>query len=366
MKDAIESLINNADFERAFRYIQPNVDWNKFSETMRSYKTKEDFKSKLAYQIVMMVANKTTFSLTVSGRSRLPKDKKPCTFISNHRDIALDASFLNVMLYDVGYGMTQVAIGDNLLIRSWIETLVRLNNSFLVKRNLPVRQKLEASAELSAYIRHTILETKESIWIAQREGRAKDSDDRTQGSVLKMLSMSGDKDIVSNLMELNIFPVAISYEFDPCDYLKAKEFQQKRDDPDFVKSQRDDLLSMETGILNNKGRVHFTLTEPINDALAKLDRTLEKNDLLGEIAMIIDKEIYKHYRFYPCNYVAFDMLYNTNRFIGNYGAKDKTQFEEYLKGQLEKIVLENKDEAFLRTKILEMYSNPLKNHIENS
>ena len=333
---------------------------------MRSYKTKEDFKSKLAYQIVMMVANKTTFSLTVSGRSRLPKDKKPCTFISNHRDIALDASFLNVMLYDVGYGMTQVAIGDNLLIRSWIETLVRLNNSFLVKRNLPVRQKLEASAELSAYIRHTILETKESIWIAQREGRAKDSDDRTQGSVLKMLSMSGDKDIVSNLMELNIFPVAISYEFDPCDYLKAKEFQQKRDDPDFVKSQRDDLLSMETGILNNKGRVHFTLTEPINDALAKLDRTLEKNDLLGEIAMIIDKEIYKHYRFYPCNYVAFDMLYNTNRFIGNYGAKDKTQFEEYLKGQLEKIVLENKDEAFLRTKILEMYSNPLKNHIENS
>ncbi len=366
VKDAIESLINNADFERAFRYIQPNVDWNKFSETMRSYKTKEDFKSKLAYQIVMMVANKTTFSLTVSGRSRLPKDKKPCTFISNHRDIALDASFLNVMLYDVGYGMTQVAIGDNLLIRSWIETLVRLNNSFLVKRNLPVRQKLEASAELSAYIRHTILETKESIWIAQREGRAKDSDDRTQGSVLKMLSMSGDKDIVSNLMELNIFPVAISYEFDPCDYLKAKEFQQKRDDPDFVKSQRDDLLSMETGILNNKGRVHFTLTEPINDALAKLDRTLEKNDLLGEIAMIIDKEIYKHYRFYPCNYVAFDMLYNTNRFIGNYGAKDKTQFEEYLKGQLEKIVLENKDEAFLRTKILEMYSNPLKNHIENS
>jgi hypothetical protein len=366
VKDAIESLINNADFERAFRYIQPNVDWNKFSETMRSYKTKEDFKSKLAYQIVMMVANKTTFSLTVSGRSRLPKDKKPCTFISNHRDIVLDASFLNVMLYDVGYGMTQVAIGGNLLIRPWIETLVRLNNSFLVKRNLPVRQKLEASAELSAYIRHTILETKESIWIAQREGRAKDSDDRTQASVLKMFNMSGDKDIVSNLMELNIFPVAISYEFDPCDYLKAKEFQQKRDDPDFVKSQRDDLLSMETGILNNKGRVHFTLTEPINDSLAKLDPTLEKNELLAEIAMIIDKEIYNHYRFYPCNYVAFDMLYNTNRFIGNYGAKDKTQFEEYLKGQLDKIVLENKDEAFLRTKILEMYSNPLKNHIENS
>ena len=365
VKDAIESLIANEDFERAFRYINPDVNWKEFSETMRSFKTKEDFKAKLAYEAVMMVANKTTFSLTISGRSRLPKDKKPSTFISNHRDIVLDASFLNVMLYDVGYGMTQVAIGNNLLIRPWIETLVRLNNSFIVKRNVPVRQMLEVSKVLSAYIRRTITETKESIWIAQREGRAKDSDDRTQGSILKMLNMSGDKDILSNLMELNIFPVAISYEFDPCDFLKAKEFQQKRDDPDFVKSQRDDLLSMETGILNNKGRVHFTLTSPINDQLAQLDPNMEKNELIAAIASIIDKEIYKHYRFYPCNYVAYDMLTGTRRFSEHYGLKDKKQFEDYLQGQLDKIVLPNKDEAFLRTKILEMYTNPLKNFFAN-
>lgn len=365
VKDAIESLIANEDFERAFRYINPDVNWKEFSETMRSFKTKEDFKAKLAYEAVMMVANKTTFSLTISGRNRLPKDKKPCTFISNHRDIVLDASFLNVMLYDVGYGMTQVAIGNNLLIRPWIETLVRLNNSFIVKRNVPVRQMLEVSKVLSAYIRRTITETKESIWIAQREGRAKDSDDRTQGSILKMLNMSGDKDILSNLMELNIFPVAISYEFDPCDFLKAKEFQQKRDDPDFVKSQRDDLLSMETGILNNKGRVHFTLTSPINDQLAQLDPNMEKNELIAAIASIIDKEIYKHYRFYPCNYVAYDMLTGTRRFSEHYGLKDKKQFEDYLQGQLDKIVLPNKDEAFLRTKILEMYTNPLKNFFAN-
>ena len=365
VKDAIESLIANEDFERAFRYINPDVNWKEFSETMRSFKTKEDFKAKLAYEAVMMVANKTTFSLTISGRSRLPKDKKTCTFIYNNRYIVLDASFLNVMLYDVGYGMTQVAIGNNLLIRPWIETLVRLNNSFIVKRNVPVRQMLEVSKVLSAYIRRTITETKESIWIAQREGRAKDSDDRTQGSILKMLNMSGDKDILSNLMELNIFPVAISYEFDPCDFLKAKEFQQKRDDPDFVKSQRDDLLSMETGILNNKGRVHFTLTSPINDQLAQLDPNMEKNELIAAIASIIDKEIYKHYRFYPCNYVAYDMLTGTRRFSEHYGLKDKKQFEDYLQGQLDKIVLPNKDEAFLRTKIFEMYTNPLKNFFAN-
>lgn len=365
VKDAIETLVANTDFERAFRYINPDVDWAAFSEIMRSFKTKEDFKSKLAYEAVMMVAKKTTFSLTISGRSRLPEDKKPCTFISNHRDIILDAAFLNVMLYDVGYGMTQVAIGDNLLIRPWIKTLVRMNNSFIVKRNIAVRQMLEASRTLSAYIHHTIKETKESIWIAQREGRAKDSDDRTQGSVLKMLNMSGDNDILTNLMELNIFPVSISYEFDPCDYLKAQEFQQKRDNPDFVKSQRDDLLSMETGILHSKGRVHFTLTSSINDQLAGLDKEMEKNEIVAAVASIIDKEIYKHYRFYPCNYVAYDMLTGTKRFSEGYGLKDKKQFEEYLQGQLDKIVIPNKDEAFLRTKILEMYTNPLKNHLAN-
>ena len=364
VKDAIEKLVANEDFERALRYIKPNLNWEEFSVAMRACKTKEEFKSTLAYDAVMTVAKNTTFSLTISGRSRLPKDKAACTFISNHRDIVLDASFLNVMLYDVGYGMTQVAIGDNLLIRPWIETLVRLNNSFIVKRGVSVRQMLEVSKTLSAYIHHAIKNVNESVWIAQREGRAKDSDDRTQGSVLKMLSIGGDKDnLLLNLMDLNIVPVAISYECDPCDFLKAKEFQMKRDDPDYVKCQRDDLLSMETGILNNKGRVHFTITSPINDSLAKLDKDMEKNELVSAIASVIDREIYKNYRFYPCNYVAYDWLNGTRRFHEHYGPKDKKQFEEYIQGQLDKIVLPNKDEAFLRKKLLEMYSNPLKNYL---
>lgn len=364
VKDAIEKLVANEDFERALRYIKPNLNWEEFSVAMRACKTKEEFKSTLAYDAVMTVAKNTTFSLTISGRSRLPKDKAACTFISNHRDIVLDASFLNVMLYDVGYGMTQVAIGDNLLIRPWIETLVRLNNSFIVKRGVSVRQMLEVSKTLSSYIHHAIKDVKESVWIAQREGRAKDSDDRTQGSVLKMLSIGGDKDnLLLNLMDLNIVPVAISYEFDPCDFLKAKEFQMKRDDPDYVKCQRDDLLSMETGILNNKGRVHFTITSPINDSLAKLDKDMEKNELVSAIASVIDREIYKNYRFYPCNYVAYDWLNGTRRFHEHYGPKDKKHFEEYIQGQLDKIVLPNKDEAFLRKKLLEMYSNPLKNYL---
>lgn len=364
VKDAIEDLITNEDFQRALRYIKPELDWDVFSEVMRACKTKEEFKSLLAYDAVMTVARKTTFSLTVSGRTRLPEDHAPCTFISNHRDIVLDAAFLNVMLYDVGYGMTQIAIGDNLLIRSWIKTLVRLNNSFIVKRGVSVRQMLEVSGTLSAYIHHTIKETKESVWIAQREGRSKDSDDKTQASILKMLNMGGDEDILTNLMSLNIVPVAISYEYDPCDFLKAQEFQQKRDNPDFVKSQRDDLLSMETGILYDKGRVHFSMCTPINAKLRMLDPAMDKVELYAAVASIIDREIYKHYRFYPCNYVAFDLLYGTRRFETTYSPKDRNAFEDYLQGQLDKIVIPEKDEPYLRRKILEMYSNPLKNYLE--
>lgn len=361
---AIEELLASEEFRHALRYVKPDLDWDQLSAAMRACKTKEQFKSTLAYDAVMTVAKKTTFSLTISGRSRLPKGKPACTFISNHRDIVLDASFLNVMLYDVGYGMTQVAIGDNLLIRPWIKTFVRLNNSFIVKRGVSVRQMLEVSGTLSAYINHTIKDTKESIWIAQREGRAKDSNDRTQPSVLKMLCMSGGKDIIGNLKSLNIVPVAISYEFDPCDYLKAQEFQLKRDNPEYHKTQRDDLLNMETGILNNKGRVHFTISQLINDQLDQLDPNMDRNELFAAVASIIDKEIYRHYRFYPNNYVAYDLLSGTRRFSDHYGLKDKKAFEEHLQKQLDKIVIPNKDENFLRKKILEMYANPLKNFLE--
>ncbi len=360
---AIEELLASEEFRHALRYVKPDLDWDQLSAAMRACKTKEQFKSTLAYDAVMTVAKKTTFSLTISGRSRLPEGKPACTFISNHRDIVLDASFLNVMLYDVGYGMTQVAIGDNLLIRPWIKTFVRLNNSFIVKRGVSVRQMLEVSGTLSAYINHTIKDTKESIWIAQREGRAKDSNDRTQPSVLKMLCMAGGKDIIGNLKSLNIVPVAISYEFDPCDYLKAQEFQLKRDNPEYHKTQRDDLLNMETGILNNKGRVHFTISQLINDQLDQLDLNMDRNELFAAVASIIDKEIYRHYRFYPNNYVAYDLLSGTRRFSDHYGLKDKKAFEEYLQKQLDKIVIPNKDENFLRKKILEMYANPLKNFL---
>ena len=366
--DAIESLVTSAGLKHAVYYIMPDLDWDQYVASMRKCKTKEMFKEILAYNAVMEIAKQTTASLTISGRERIPANQ-PCTFISNHRDIVLDAAFLNTLLLDIGHGMTQIAIGDNLLIHPWIKTIVRLNNCFIVNREIASRQLLKSSLQLSAYIHHTIQDTQEHVWIAQREGRSKDSNDRTQSSVLKMLNLAGDpKNPLQNLMSLHIVPITISYEYDPCDYLKAKEFQQKRDNPEFVKSKRDDLFNMETGMLKFKGRVHFTIGSPINDRLALLqDQNLDKNTLITTIAGIIDREIFKNYSFYPCNYVAYDLLYQSSQFNNRYDAQEKMQFESYLQKQIEKIdSLEHKDEPFLRTKILEMYSNQLKNHLLHS
>ena len=365
--DAIESLSTSAGLKHALYYILPDLDWAHFVASIRMCDTKEKFKTILAYHAVMEIAKKSTSSLTISEQNRIP-EHQPCIFISNHRDIVLDAAFLNTLLLDIGFGMTRIAIGDNLLIHSWIKTLVRLNNCFIVKRDLSARQLLKSSWQLSAYIHHIIKDLKEPVWIAQREGRAKDSNDRTQNSVLKMLNLAGEhKNPLQNLMDLHIVPITISYEYDPCDYLKAKEFQQKRDKPDFVKSKRDDLLNMETGMLHNKGHVHFTIGWPINDRLALLQNTdLDKNALITAIAGVIDKEIYRNYRFYPCNYVAYDLLHANNRFSTNYSQNDKSQFERYLQKQIDKIDdLVNKDESFLRTKMLEMYSNQLQNHLNS-
>jgi 1-acyl-sn-glycerol-3-phosphate acyltransferase len=363
VSDTIEELIACEGLETALRYVIPALDWEALKAKLRLCKTKEQFKSSISYDLVRTVAQFTTRSLTISGGERISNG--PCMFISNHRDIILDAAFLNVLLYDIGHGMTRIAIGDNLLIYPWIRPVFRLNNSFFVKRSVSVRQRLEESKILSAYIHHTIEDTNESVWMAQREGRAKDANDTTQTGVLKMLDMAGDPDTLANIMSLNIVPIAITYEYDPCDYLKAQEFQLKRDNPDFVKSKRDDLLNMETGILKNKGRVHFTIANPINPALSALPHFPSKNELIAEIASVIDGEIYQHYRFFPCNYIAYDLLYNSSLFKTNYTDNELKDFEDYLQKQIDKIELPNKDETYLRSKMLEMYSNPLKNHLNN-
>ena len=278
------------------------------------------------------------------------------TFLSNHRDIVLDSAFLDVLLHKHHYPTTvEIGIGDNLLIYPWIKRLVRMNKAFTVRRGLTAHEMMRSSQLMSRYIHYAVTQKRENIWIAQREGRAKDSDDRTQDSVLKMLAMGGD------LRELNIVPLTISYEYDPCDYLKAQEMQQKRDNPAFKKSRQDDLDNMQTGIFGYKGRVSYHCGTPVNTWVDQLDNSLPKNEYFTALAYRMDREIHRGYQLYPCNYIAADLLEGKNSRTKHYTKADTERFEKYLTGQIAKITIPNKDVPYLRERILTMYANPLKN-----
>lgn len=305
---------------------------------------------------------KTTDGVSSVGIDNLKKEES-YLFISNHRDIVLDAALLNIMFFDNDRNTSEIAIGDNLLIYPWITDLVRLNKSFIVKRKVSIREMLATSKQLSEYIYDTINRRNQSIWLAQREGRSKDSDDRTQGSLLKMLTLYDRTEPLKALQALNIVPLALSYEYDPCDYLKAKEFQQKRDNPEHVKSQSDDIENMRTGITGYKGKVVFSFGNPINEKLEETTDNVEKSDVLSFVSKSIDTEIFRSYYFFPINWVAYDMMMGTINHSDKYSDSDVENFNSYLDRQIDKIDLPNKDYNFLRGKIIEMYGNTVKNQL---
>ena len=363
MKQAFEDLLSDRQFNVIMKGFAPWLPKSVRNGLLRlaftGVKTPLDFQKRFMKPIVNHIIRKHTDGCSFDD-ARLT-GAGPCesryTFVSNHRDIVLDSAFLDVKLVEADYPTTvEIGIGDNLLIYPWIKRLVRMNKAFTVRRGLSLRETLAASQLMSRYIHFAITQKKENIWIAQREGRAKDSNDRTQDAVLKMLAMGGD------LNELNIVPLTISYEYDPCDYLKAQEFQQKRDNPSFKKSRQDDLDNMKTGIFGYKGRVVYRTAAPINTWIDEL-KDLPKADYFKAVAERMDKEIHKGYELFPCNYIALDELNGNQASSAYYTAADKQRFEAYLSGQLAKIVIDNKDEAFLRERILTMYANPLRNRL---
>ena len=357
-----EELIADPAFQKAATDAIPNVPFELLAQKIRACKSKLDFQETFCYGILWKIAADHTDGLTLD-HTALPDKSKAYTYVSNHRDIILDSGFLSILLIDQGMDTVEIAIGDNLLVYPWIKKLVRVNKSFIVQRALTMRQMLESSARMSRYMHYTINEKKQSIWIAQREGRAKDSNDRTQDSVLKMLAMGGEGDLIDRLMEMNIAPLAISYESDPCDFLKAQEFQLKRDIEGYKKTTQDDLISMQTGLFGYKGKVHFQTAPCINDKLEQLDRSLPKQELFSGISACIDRRIHGNYRIYSGNYVAYDWLNNTSEFADHYTSEEKQRFVTYIEQQLGKIKIPNKDEDFLRGKLLLMYANPLVNYL---
>ena len=368
VKQAVESLLADRQFSHLLQGFVPWMPrWMRnglFRLAFVGVNTPLQFQLRFIKPVLKHVLRRCSTDHTFAYTGIAPGPER-YTFISNHRDIVLDSAILDLMLHEHRFPTTcEIAIGDNLLIYPWIKTLVKLNKAFTVKRGLSPRELLESSQRMSRYMHHVIQEKHENIWIAQREGRAKDSSDQTQESLLKMFAMAGEGSIVDRLKELHLVPLSISYEYDPCDYLKAREFQMKRDNPAFKKTKQDDLDNMKTGIFGQKGRIHYEAMPCINTWLDEVAE-LPKTEIFGEIARRIDRQIHAGYRLYPGNYVAADLLDGTSAFSNQYTAEERNAFEKYLQSRIDLIHIENKDEAFLRERILTMYANPVINKMKS-
>lgn len=364
-QEKMQQLVKEPGFLHAVNYAMPKEDVPALIEDLLKIRNKYDFQHKVMYPFLEMLAKTTTSGITLGG-IKYYNPSMNYTFITNHRDIVLDASFLNLAFLRRGMPTSEVAIGNNLLVFDWISDLVRLNKSFIVKRNTGLREGLASAKKLSAYIHHTIIEKQESIWIAQREGRAKDSSDHTQEALVKMLALSGEGSFMRKLEEINLMPVAISYEYDPNDYLKCREFLMRRRDPEFKKSQRDDLFSMETGLLQFKGKVHFQLTPRINGKLEQIGDFKDVNVAAKYVVSIIDQAIHRSYEIFPINYIAFDLLNRTSRFSRMYTPEQKAEIEEYFNRQLAKVELDDvteEEREYMMHMMLVMYANPLRNKL---
>lgn len=365
----MRQLVDEPGFEHAIRYIMPEVDYEQLKLQLLSVHNTTEFQHTIMFPVLERLAKATTGDITSSGLGNIDRSHAH-VYMTNHRDIVLDASFLNLCFLREGIESSEIALGDNLLIYDWIESLVKLNKGFIVKRNLRMTKAFEAAIHLSDYIHHTICDKNQSIWIAQREGRAKDSNDRTQDSLIKMLMLRCPEGgtIIDSIRELHITPTAIAYEYDPTDYLKVREYLLRRRDPEFRKSAHDDLLSMETGIVKYHGRVHFGISECINGELATLEGVTDKNEVARAICDMIDRRIYLNYRIYPINYIALDMLEypDAPRFAGHYSEVELSAVSDYFNTQLDRVDVEGitgEEREFMMRMMLTMYSNPLRNQL---
>jgi len=355
-------LAEEPGIEKFLRGAFPDIDMEDVKRRMRSFHSIRDFHMEMVGVLLFKMSEKITEFIRLDGGERISKDHAS-VFITNHRDIVLDSAYLDILMLNAGYPDFEIAIGDNLLIYPWIKDLVRANKSFIVRRELPGKELLLASKHLSQYIHYTISEQNTSIWIAQREGRSKDCSDLTQAAVIKMLAMGGpSRDLLTNIKALNLQPCALSYEYDPCDYLKAQEFQLKRDNPEWHKSKQDDLFSMANGMLGYKGRVIFTVAPELNPDLNRFPAELtDKGAQATAICEAVDRSLHANMYLFEINYVAYDLLNETDKYADRYTEEQKIKAVAYLNSRLEKINIPNRDEAYLWKCLLTQYANPVAN-----
>lgn len=359
VRAAIDRLADSEGFFEFMSTLWKELDRDKYIEITKDITTRDEFRVKFLIPFFTIVTDNTTSGVSIQGIEYLEKGKS-YLFISDHRDIILDSAILNIILHAHGLTPTENAIGSNLLLNEWIIDLVKLNACFTVDRDVSIKDFKDASVLRSNYIRSRITENISSVWIAQREGRTKDGDDRTQHSLLKMINLTGSKDFASNFRELNIVPVAISYEYEPCDVYKTYELYQKQINNSYEKAPGEDLNSMIYGMVSNKERVHFSICKPLTIVLDELSEITNTPEQYKALADIIDYRIHSSYKHWPDNYIAYDLLKSTNKYTDKYTEEEKEAFINNMNLKMNRL----KGEASILNRIyLEMYANPVINYL---
>lgn len=356
---AICSVIDHPMLKAMMDFALPGVPQELWKNELTKINSIHEFQAKFIYKAVSVVLSKSSDGLTTTGFDNLDKNT-PYLYISNHRDIILDTSLINVSLFDNNLIMTASAIGDNLVKNPFLYELSKLNRNFLVLRGLPPRELLQSSKTMSEYVQYLITNENRSVWIAQREGRTKDGNDATHQGVLKMLTLADEnQDIVSYFKKIKIVPVSISYEYDPTDTLKIPELIANANNQSYVKSDNEDFNTLLNGIIGQKKRIHIhagkVIDVELDSVVAKLDN---QNKQIQALAQIIDDAVISNFKLWPTNYVAYDLLHNTNEYAAKYTEQEKQDFVSRMNQRIDK---NDTDEVRL---FLGMYANPVANQVK--
>ncbi len=358
----LKEMMKDPLFMKLVNYFWPSMTLADVEGKANRVNSALDFQREFMDDAIREIVKRTSTGLTFSGFENINPNQK-YLFISNHRDILLDSAILQVLLFQHGHNTSEITFGNNLMEQGFITHFGKINRMFTVQREGTARELYDISKKLSAYIRHTILNKQVSVWIAQRNGRAKDGNDLTQTGLLKMLNISGKKTFAENFKELNVVPLTISYEYEPCDLLKVQELYLSSLHTKYKKAPGEDLNSILTGITQQKGRIHLAVGTPIVNELEDISKLENENEKIKQLTSLIDSQIYNDYKIWNVNYISNDLLENSTENSQYYTNEEKNNFINYINSNIKKITGEKE---VLFNLFLKMYAAPLKNKVSQS
>lgn len=358
-KDAYYRLMEDRRFQDAIAMCLPNYSIDQFRQDFANFNTIDEVQLDFDKRFVDAFIAQSSKGVSLTGIENIDENEA-YMYIGNHRDITFDPALLEYYFFLLHRKTSRIAIGDNLFSTPLLGEIAKLNKMIKVKRGGTMREKLENSYKLAAYIQQSIFEEKESVWIAQRDGRTKDGNDFTKHGLVKMITLGNDKNLIETIRRMKITPVTVSYEIEPCDKLKAREMAISEHSV-YHKQPGEDFDSIKQGIFGQKGRISFVIGKPIDHELDAIPEDISNNDKINIVCQIIDKQIYKNYKLYPANFIAHDLMYQNEHYHDYYSENEKHSFEQYLqtKSQIPDVPVEK-----MREYLLKIYANPVDNHFK--